>query len=262
MSSPQSVNKNIVLGAGYLYFDEEDTAGALTGEVYMAETDGFSLNVTTEKTEIDSSDTPVAETLVSLVKKVTRGGQIVTKNMDDATFARFIQGEEATVTQVATPVAAEVIGAVQQGKYYQLGRSVSNPTGVKDVTGVVVEDEGGGTPYTVTTDYIVNAEEGRIYIVVGGGIADDTSIEVDYTPVANSRVRVASSGAGAKRGAVFFQGDNTNGENRTVYIPKVELGANGDLAFKDRDNAMIATFDMNILTRTGYAQVYVDGVPV
>jgi len=255
MASPQSVNKNIVLGAGYIYFDEEDSSGALTGEQYMAETDGFSLNVSTEKTEIDSSDTPVAETLVSLVKKVTRGGSLSTKNMDDATFARFIQGAESTVTQTAVEVVGET-HTVKQGRYYQLGASVSNPTGVKGVSGVSV------ATYTVTDDYIVNADEGRIYIVPGGGIADDTEISVTYTPDANSRVRVASDGSGAKRGAIRFVGDNTNGENREVYIPKVELAPNGDLAFKDRDNAMTATFDLSILTRDGYAQVYVDGVPV
>lgn len=262
MSSPQTVTKNIVLGAGYIYFDPEDSAGALTGQKYVAETDGFSLNLSTEKTEIDSSDTPVAETLVSLVKKVTRAGTLVTKNMSDDVFEWFIQGGQSTVTQTTTPVAAEAVAAVQQGRYYQLGASTSNPTGVKNISVTSVEDSGGGTPYTVTTDYVVNAEEGRIYIVIGGGIADDTDIEVDYTPVANTRVRVASSGDGAQRGALYFRGDNTNGENREVYIPQCELGANGDLAFKDRDNAMTATFDLNILTRTGYAQVYVDGVPV
>lgn len=261
MSSPQTVTKNIVLGAGYVYFDPEDAAGALTGQKYIAETDGFSLNLSTEKTEIDSSDTPVAETLVSLVKKVTRAGTLVTKNMSDEIFEWFIQGSTTTVNQTTTPVVDESVTGVQQGRYYQLGASTSNPTGVKDIGSVVVTSDPAGTTHVADTDYVVNAEEGRLYIVVGGGISDDDDILVDYTPVANSRSRVASSGDGAQRGALYFRGDNTNGENREVYIPQCELGANGDLAFKDRDNAMTATFDLNILTRTGYAQVYVDGVP-
>lgn len=260
MSSPQSVTKNIVLGAGYVYFDEEDSSGDLQGEEYVAETDGFSLNITTEKTEIESSDTPVAETLVSLVKKVTRGGSLITKNMDDDAFARFVQGTKSTVSQVATPVTGEA-HTVDPGKYYQLGAGTSNPTGVRDVSAVTVTGSGGTPTYAASTDYVVNADEGRIYIVPGGAITAGTAIEVDYTPGANSRVRVASDGNGAKRGALRFVGDNTNGENRIVYIPKVELAANGDLAFKGRDNAMVATFDLSILTRDGYAQVYVDGVP-
>lgn len=260
MSSPQSVTKNIVLGAGYVYFDPEDANGDLTGEMYVAETPGFSLNVASEKIEIDSADTPVAETLVSIVKKVTRAGQLVCQSMTDDVYEWFIQGAQSTVSQTTTPVAAEQLAAVQQGRYYQLGASTSNPTGVRDIGSVVVEPSGGGTPYVANTDYVVNTDEGRLYIVVGGNIADDTDIEVDYTPVANSRIRVASSGDGAKRGALRFVGDNTNGENRTVYIPQLELAANGELAFKSRDNAIQATFDLNILTRDGYAQVYVDGV--
>ena len=259
MSSPQSVSKNIVLGAGYIFFDEEDGSGNLQGEVYMAETNGFSLNISTEKTEIESSDTPVAEVLLSLVKKITRGGSLETQNMDDDTFARFVQGDKSTVTQSGGSVTDEA-HTVKQGRYYQLGASTSNPTGVRNVSSVVVTGTGGTPTYVATTDYIVNADEGRVYIVPGGGIADDTALEIDYTEGTDSRVRVASSGAGAKRGALRVVGDNTAGENRIVYIPKVELAANGDLAFKDRDNAMVATFDLNILTRDGYEQVYVDGV--
>lgn len=261
MSTPQTVSKNIVLGAGYLYFDEEDANGNLTGEQYMAETPGFSLSVSTEKTEVDSSDSPVAETLVSLVKKVTRAGSLSTRNMDDDTYARFVQADKETVTQTATPVVAEPL-TVKQGRYYQLGAGTGNPTGVRAVSSVSVAGSGGTPSYALTTDYIVNADEGRIYIVPGGNIADDTAIEVDYTPAANSRTRVVSNGDGAKRGALLFVGDNTQGENRRVYIPLLELAANGDLAFKSRDNAMEAAFDLNILTRTGYEQVYIDGVPV
>lgn len=259
MSQPQAVNKNITLGAGYIYFDEEDANGNLTGEQYVAETPGFALSISTEKTEVDDSDNPVAQTLVSVTKKIARAGTLSTRNMDDAAFSRFVQGDVLTVTQAATPVLNEPL-TVKQGRYYQLGAGVSNPTGVRDVSGVVVTGSGGTPTYSLTSDYVVNADEGRIYIVPGGGIADDTAIEVDYTPAANSRTQVVTNGKGAKRGALRFVGDNTQGENRTVYIPKLELAGNGDLAFKDRDNVMQAAFDLNILTRTGYEQVYIDGV--
>lgn len=260
MSTPQAVAKNIVLGAGYIYFDPEDANGDLTGEKYVAETDGFSLNVSTEKLEIDSADSPVAETLVSLTKKITRGGQLVVKSMTDDIFEWFIQGSQTAVAQSSGAVPEEAI-TVLEDRYYQLGASTSNPTGNRAVASVVVKDVTDVTTYVAGTDYVVNADEGRLYIIPGGGISDDDVIHVNYSIPANSRVQVASSGDGAKRGALRFVGDNTNGEDRIVYLPQVELAANGDLAFKSRDNAMTATFDLNILTRTGYAQAYVDGVP-
>jgi hypothetical protein len=259
MSSPQSVTKNIVLGAGYIYFDPEDANGNLTGETYMAETPGFSLNIATEKLEIESSDTPVAETLVSITTKITRAGSLECRDISNNVLGWFIQGAQSTVSQTGTSVTDEAI-TVQQGRYYQLGASASNPAGVRNVSSVVIQDVTDTTTYTVTDDYVVNADEGRIYIVEGGAISDDDVLHIDYTVDTSSRVRVTSGGDGAQRGALRFVGDNTVGENRTVYMPQVELAANGDLAFKSRDTALSATFDLNILTRDGYQQVYVDGV--
>lgn len=260
MAAPQDITHNIVVGAGYVYFDEEDATGALTGERYIGDTPGFTLNMETEKVEVDSSDTPVAEILVSLVKKITRTSGIVVRNVDADNLAAFVMGDIATVTQTATPVADEAI-TVLQGRYYQLGAGTTNPTGVHGVTGVTIDDGvGAGTAYVLTTDYIVDADKGRIYIVPGGGIADDATIYADYTPVANTRTRIATNADGAKRGAVRFMADNTNGTNRDVYIPQCEFAPSGDAAFKDRDNPMELTFELNVLTRTGYEQIYVDGV--
>lgn len=260
MAAPQTISNNIVVGAGYVYFDEEDANGVLTGERYIGDTPGFTLNMTSEKIEVDSSDGPVAETLVSLVKKVTRLGNVTLRNIDMDNLATFVMGDTATVTQTATPVADEAL-TVKQGRYYQLGASTTNPTGVRNVSSVTVDDAtGAGTAYTVTDDYIVDAAMGRIYIVPGGGIADDATIYVDYTPAANSRTRIATNDLGAKRGAIRFMADNTNGTNRDVYIPLCEFGPSGDAAFKDRDNPMELAFELNVLTRTGYEQVYIDGV--
>lgn len=260
VNAPEVVNNKIVLGSGYLYFDEEDASGNLQGEVYMGDTPGFSLNVSTEKVEIDGSDTPVAEKVLTITKSVTRAGSVACRNFNDANQALFVMGVVETVTQTATPVTDEA-HTVDQGKYYQLGRSTSNPTGVRNVSSVAVTGTGGTPSYTETTDYVVHAEEGRIYIVEGGGISDGTAIEVDYTPAANSRTRVKATGDKAKTGALHFVADNTSGENYDVYIPKCEISASGDAALKSRDNVIELGFDVNIQTRTGYAQVYLDGEP-
>lgn len=256
-----TTERNIVLGAGYVYFDPEDADGNLTGEIYLGDGPGFSFTMAPEKTEIDSSDTPTAETLVSITNKLTRSATLGVRNITEQNLAFFIGGDVSTVSQTATPVPGEVIGAVQQGRYYQLGASTSNPTGVRGVTSVTVEPSGGGTALVLNTDYRLDADNGRIYIIPGGGIADDDEIQVDYTPVANSRTRVAS-GSSPKKGALRFVSDNTAGTNREVYFPRVELSPSGDAAMKDRQNPTELTFDVAALTRTGYEQVYLDGVAV
>lgn len=251
--------RDIVLGAGYVYFDPEDASGNLTGEIYLGDGPGFSFSMTADKTEIDSSDTPTAETLVSITNKLTRTSQVGVRHISEQNLAFFVGGDASTKTQTSTPVTDEVIGAVQQGRYYQLGASASNPTGVRDVSSVTVEPAGGGTALVADTDYRLDATGGRIYIIEGGNIADDDEIQVDYTPAANSRQQVIS-GASPKKGALRFISDNTEGTNREVYFPKVELTPNGDAPMKDRANAVELTFDVSVLTRTGYQQVYIDGI--
>ncbi|RLJ20802.1 hypothetical protein DJ031_04640 [bacterium endosymbiont of Escarpia laminata] len=258
MSTPQTKAANIVLGAGYLYFDEEDASGNLTGERYIGDTPGFSLSIATEKVDIDSSDGPVAEELVSITKKVKRGGSVGVRDVEGDNLAAFVLGDKSTKTQTSTPVVDEA-HTVDTDRYYQLGASVSNPTGVRNVSSVVVTGTGGTPTYTVTSDYVVNAVEGRIYIVPGGAITDGTGILVDYTPAANTREQVVSNTSGAKTGALRFVADNTAGANRDLYIPRCEMAPSGDLSFKSRDNAQEMTFDINVQTKTGYAQVYIEG---
>lgn len=258
MTAPQTISQDIVIGAGYVYFDEEDASGNLTGERYIGDTPGFTLTMATEKIEVDSSDGPVAETLVNITKKVTRNSGITVRNVNGDNLAAFVMGDSETVSQTATPVVDEP-HTVKLGRYYQLGASSTNPTGVRNVGSVVVTDSTGTTTYTVNDDYVVNAAEGRVYITTTGAISEDEDILIDYTPAAVSRTRIVSNDNGPKKGAIRFVADNTTGSNRDVYIPRGELSPNGEASFKSRDGAIELAFDLNVLTKTGYEQVYIDG---
>jgi hypothetical protein len=257
-----STKRDIVLGAGYVYFDPEDASGNLTGEIYLGDGPGFSFSMSAEKTEIDSSDTPTAETLISITNKVTRASQVGVRHISEQNLAFFIAGDVSTVSQTAVAVTNEA-HTVLQGRYYQLGSSTSNPSGVRGVGSVVVTNEAGDTTYDITDDYLLDTAGGRIFIVEGGAIASAAAqvIHVDYTPVANSRQRVAS-GTSPKKGALRFVSDNTAGANREVYFPRVELTPSGEAPMKDRANPVELSFDVSVLTRSGYQQVYIDGVAV
>lgn len=252
----------IVLGAGKIYFEPENTSGVLTGgERYLAETPGFGVNVTPESLEDWSSDGPVAEKLLDITTKVNRAGTLTLKDALIDNIALFVAGAVSTVTQAATPVVDEAVTGYKD-RWIQLGRSLSNPTGVRNVSSVMITG-GGGTPtYSATTDYELDAALGRFRPLTAGIITDGLALLADYTPAANSRSRVASDQLGPKTGALHFIADNTAGPNKDVYIPKVQLSPNGDLAFKSRDTVMLMSFDLKVSTRTGYAQMYVDGRPV
>ena len=260
MGAPQTKEQNFVLGSGYIYFDAEDASGNLTGLRYVGDTPNMSVTVTPETVEVYDSDGPIAEKVIDITTRIELSGTMIVRDIDDDNLASFLMGVLETVTQTTTPVADESIASAQQGYYYQLGQSISNPTGVRDIGSVVVTSDPAGTTHVVTTDYVIDTDTGMLYIVPGGGITNDDPLLVSYTPVANTRIRMKTNDSGAHVGALKFIADNTVGENREVYIPKVELSANGELAFKSRDDVQEMTFDLNILKRTGYEQVYIDGV--
>lgn len=250
----------IVLGAGKIYFEPENTSGVLTGgERYLAETPGFGVNVTPESLEDWSSDGPVAEKLLDITTKVNRAGTLTLKDALIDNIALFVAGAVSTVTQAATPVVDEPI-TLYKDRWVQLGRSLSNPTGVRNVSAVNISTVAvPATPLSAVTDYELDAALGRVRLLPGSAVADATPSLADYTPAANTRSRVASDQLGPKTGALHFIADNTAGPNKDVYIPKVQLSPNGDLAFKSRDTILLMTFDLKVSTRTGYAQMYVDG---
>ncbi len=250
---------NIVLGAGRVYFELENSSGALAGgERYLAETPGFSVTVTPEVLEDWSSDGRVAEKLLDITTQVNRGGTLTLKDVIADNVALFVAGAKATVSQASTPVVDEArTGYVD--RWTQLGASLSNPTGVRNVTGVAITGTGGTPTYVAGTDYELDAAMGRFRVIPGGGITDATPLLVDYTPAAETRDRVTTDQLGPKTGALRFISDNTAGTNRDLYIPRVQLAPDGELAWKSRDTVMQMQFQLRISTRSGYAQIYVDG---
>ena len=250
---------NIVLGAGRIYFELENANGVLAGgERYIAETPGFSITVTPEVLEDWSSDGRIAEKLLDITTKVNRGGTLTVKDVDISNIALFVAGAVTSVTQASTPVVDEAVTGYKD-RWIQLGRSLSNPGGVRNVSSVVITNSAASTTYVAGTDYELDAVMGRFRVIPAGAITDAQALLVDYTPAAETRDRITTDQLGPKTGALRFIADNTAGPNRDVYIPKVQLAPDGELAWKSRDTVLQMSFQLRISTRSGYGQVYVDG---
>ncbi len=256
--------KNIVLGAGYVYFDELDTAGALTGERYLAETPGFSLTVASESLEDYSSDGPIAEKHLDVATRVTRDAAMTLKDMSADNFALFLIAEASlNSTTAGTETDTPVNGGngVKQGRWYQLGVSDTLPTGVRKITTVIVKDDQvSPVTFDLDDDYELDADLGRIYIVPGGAITDDTVLEVTFTRTIASWEQVSSNDLGAKKGALRFVAANTAGANKDLYLPSVVLKPDGEFAFKSRDTVQQMGFAVSVNNPgDGRAAVYVNG---
>ena len=153
-----------------------------------------------------------------------------------------------------------------QGRYYQIGKSSSNPTGVRGISAVVVTNDATPTPTTFveTTDYTVDLTLGRLYVVPGGAIINGTNLLVDYTKAANSRTRHAGAvDLNARlRCALRFIANNTAGPNRDIWLPKVILMADGETQIKrDGNTGQVQKmgFKAMILKDETLASIYIDG---
>jgi hypothetical protein len=256
-----TASKNIVLGAGYIFFDPVDSDGKSTGERYVAETPGFSLTLSTERMEAWSSDGPIAEKLEDITTKVTRDFKVSARDISAENLALFLIANAGTETTSGATVTDEAINGGQgitQGRWYQIGASASHPAGKRNISTLVIKDS-VPTTYVKGTDYIEDLALGRIQIIVGGGIADDTVITADYKEATGSWEQITSNDIGAKEGALRYIADNTTGTNRDVYIPKCRMNPDGEFAMKSRDTLQELSFTISVLKKAGLAQAYING---
>jgi len=260
MSKPN--NPNIVLGAGYLRFAPYDANGDPQGRRYIGQTPGFTISGSTERATKYSSDGPTAELIRDITTQVDRSASITADDISDENLALFLMGSVQQISQTSGS-ATDERHTVDQGLWYQLGASATDFTGARSVSNVsvTIDPDGAATSATAGDDYTVDLETGLLYVVPGGGISDGTEIGVDYDEASATWPQIETDNLGPKEGLLHFEGDNNEGENRDVVIPKCTLTPNGDMAWKSRDTFQQMQYDVRISKRDGMEQIYVNGRP-
>lgn len=247
---------NYVFGRGQLFLNLY-AAGVFEGRRFIGNCPSFNLSVESEIFEHVSSTSGIQTTDLKVTKSTKFSGQIVCDDMQPENMALFLVGSQATLSQVATPVTNEAI-VVNKGFHFQLGLTVSNKVGIRDVTSVVVTDVAGTTTYVLNTDYKLDADSGMIYIISGGAITNGQTIHVDYTPTAGSRPYIQSGDSGSLQGEIFFVSDNANGDNRDVRIPLATISPSGEMPFITADDIGAITFDIGPSTLdSATKQIYI-----
>lgn len=244
---------NYTIPKGKIYFD----TGA--GEEYLGNTPGSEISVETTDAPHYSAESGIREKDDNTLVEVNRTLNITADNISKENWARFIIGTASTLTQTTGAVTGESLGAVKKDRYYQIGKSSGNPSGVRGVSAVTVKV--GAATKTLGTDYTVDLALARIYIVPGGGIADGDVVLVDYTKAANSREQVVSASSAATAGAIRFVADNPKGTNRDIFLPSVNLKPTGTAKLKgDQAEYMTMGFTVEILKKDDTtAAIYIDG---
>ena len=258
--------KNYTLGRGKLFFDPY-SAGTITaatvgeGERYLGNTPEMSFSQSVENLDHFDSDAGVRVKDDSVQLSSDRTGSFTCDNIVAANIALLLGGSADIVAQAAaTDVTNEL--TIKRGRFYQLGVSESNPTGVRQISNVTVSTGVGfGTPVTQAGNWEIDEELGRLYIEADApALADDALIEVEFDVAARSREQVVSS-SNSVYGALRFVADNPKGDNRDYYFPYVKLAPDGDYALKGDEWQQIS-FSFEVLKKASNIEaVYVDGRP-
>ena len=238
---------NYQVGQGRLFFSEKKSDGTYAGELYLGDTPGFSIALTAEQVQVYSTYPGIQEQVVTRPRRLDRAATIRVKNISVENLALFVMADESASTQTTTPVADEARGSVKQGRWYQLGVSATNPTGVRNVSSVTVTTKADAA-CVLNTDYKLDAALGRIYIIPGSTvITDGTELKVDYTPAASVRTLLKAAQDRIPEGRLRFIAENISGDEYDLYAPHVVLTPNGELGFIDAENTAEMEFQAQFL---------------
>lgn len=243
---------NYVLGRGKLHFAQFKT-GTTTprGERYIGNTPELGFNAEQENLDHYNSDEGVRTKDESVILQIDYAGTFITDNIDFDNLAMFFLGEKSSLTVVAIEGQTETFTDVEQGLTYQLGTTSDNPAGARMVTNVAVGTSVEGE------DFEVDTALGRVTVLEGGNIADESDLEVTYDIEASTRDR-AISRADTIEGALRFIAINAAGANVDYYMPWVKLTPNGDYALKGDEWQQLG-YNIEILKQQGREAVYMDG---
>lgn len=259
--------QNVTVPGGEIWFNEFDDTGAPMGERYFGYTNGCTIKISSTTVEHPNTEGGAEVVDFSFVQKLERSGELSTEALTDENLRLFFLGTTSSVTQASGSVVDEV-HEVRSGLTYQLGADVSNPTGVRGVSAVVVTNNAGTTTYATPADYTVDAVRGRLSIVPTGAIAaaavgtGKTTIKVDYTKAANTRTQIATSSKTKISGAMRVIAKNAAGINRDFYFPSVTLAPDSDYVLKTAGGGKFSEmkFKLTVLQPASGEAIYIDGM--
>lgn len=264
----QNHENNYVLGKGEVYFGRFGAdVTEHTGERYIGNTPEFNLTIESEKLDHFSADRGIREKDKSVILEVSRSGTMVCDNIDYENLALFFFGSTEVLTVAQATVTDEQLGEVKAGHHYQLGETALNPSGARNIvypgvvgppdTTFVLKIDGGAT-LVHGTDYLLEAELGRVEILAGSA-ADGQEVTATYTVAAHNR-NLVISGSTSVEGSLRLIARNPSGKQTDVYMPYVAISPNGDFAMKT-DEWQQLPFNVEVLKKGNLEAFYLDGRP-
>lgn len=216
----QADGDNLRLGRGEVYFDRF-SSGASTGERFLGNVTALSL--TTSDEVIDKYSSVEASSPLLKSVKIRRTVE-VTLTMDEfkmENIALALSGTVAVGTQAAAAAQTISFANVKKGRAYSIGKF--------NVSNVVVEV--AAVAKVLGTDYELDTTWGLIYIIPGGSIADNATVDVDYDCASITAYNTLKGGDADIEGKLRYVSDNSAGSNDMLVIPKMQIVPEGETGF-------------------------------
>ena len=155
--------------------------------------------------------------------EATLNGTMVTDDLKIENVEYWFMGTTTILTTTAQTGSIQVLGAVEEGDTFQLGRTEANIGGVRNVTNVIVKlTAAPATALVEGTDYTVEDELGVVTI-----LSKQVGVTVTYDVAASTR-EVTIAEDRQIEGEMKFIAMNPIGPNRDIILPRVRLAPNGD----------------------------------
>ena len=148
-----STTKQRLIPGGKIYFDPFDSNGNSTGERYLGLTPGFTVTIASEKITSYGAESGLRELDDETLITITRTGKLTCRQISVENLGLFLGAAASVQTQSSGAVTGEHKGVLLD-RYYQLGASTSNPSGVRNVTSPTVVGKTASN-WAANTAYVV-----------------------------------------------------------------------------------------------------------
>lgn len=241
--------KNIIKGKGALFITEDIAAGA-NSYTFVGNCSAFTQTVSSEVDDFYASTEAVKTLIKSFTEQVDFSGSFITQEMVAKNISKFLFGQDSIVTSGVVTVVNEVHTNLGTGSMFQLGVTLVNRIGNKNINpaSIVVTNVAGTVTYVAGLDYSVDEKPGHLFIPLTSTIPASSVIHVDYATLASTYEKI-ESGAIPRQVALRFLSDNAGdafGVRREIIMPNVTLSPNGDRGLIG-DDVMELGFDLKIL---------------
>lgn len=221
--------QELLLGRGKVYLARFVAGVRSKEELFLGNVLAFELTPSVEKIQAKDFTTAASPTIASDTTGQTQQLRMQCQQFNLDTLALAFGGQVGALAQSSGgPITNEAIADVVQGRFYQVGGVV---TPKRNLTSVTVTGASGTPTYVLNTDYELDAVRGRVYIIPGGGIADGTDIEVDYSFTAATNKKVGAGLEPEVLSFIRFVGDNKRGKNLEIQVWRVNLSSTGAVPF-------------------------------